>query len=150
MRHAKASCLAFDPNAEHQKIVAQHDGYRRLADPVLHRREIIYERAARQLKITDHVICAAPHYVEIFWHFAPDCVITLDGGEAMATRDRGGLKLRWPADLKAEVVRGRSDPCLGWTSPHLDEKFPSTTLVAWGDITGSWEGTTEILILLEH
>jgi hypothetical protein len=150
MDHADARCLSFDRDSECQRIVAQHDGYRRLADPVLHRREIIYERAARRLKVTDHVICAAPHHVEIFWHFAPDCVLTLDGGVAVATGDKAGLRLRWPPHLQAELVSGRVEPCLGWVSPQLDEKFPCTTLVACGDIAGNWEGTTEIAILLER
>ncbi len=150
VHRAETRCLAFDADSEIQRIVAQHDGYRRLADPVLHRREILYERSARLMKVTDHLSCAAPHHVEIFWHFAPDCEVTLDGGVAIAKRDKQRLVLRWPVQFCAELVRGRVEPCLGWVSPHLDEKCPTTTLVASGDIFGSWSGTTEIAILLDH
>ncbi len=149
VRRAAALCLAFDPDSEQQRIVAQHDGYQRLADAVLHRREIVYQPAARLMRITDHIICEAPHHVEIFWHFAPACVLTLDGGVAIATGDKAVVSVRCPAQLRAELVRGREDPCLGWISPHLDEKFPCTTLVACGDIACSWQGTTEIAIRLE-
>jgi hypothetical protein len=150
VRRAAALCLAFDPDSEQQQLAAQHDGYRRLADPVLHRREVIYEGAARLVSITDHIICEGPHHVEIFWHFAPECVLALDNGAAIARSETAELRIRWPLQLRAELVRGRVEPCLGWVSPHMDEKLPCTTLVACGDIAGSWEGTTEIAILFEH
>ena len=150
LRHANARCLAFAVSEDGQRLLAEHDGYRRCADPVLHRREIVYQRPARLVKVTDQLVCAAAHHIETLWHFAPECVVTVDGAVVSVRRAGVGLTLRCPQQLQLELVRGREQPGLGWMSPHLDEKVPCTTLVAAGDIAGSWEGMTEIAILIEH
>ncbi len=47
-----------------------HDGYRRLPDPVLHRRSIFHLHGEYWL-LRDLAEGAAEHDLEIFWHFAP-------------------------------------------------------------------------------
>ncbi len=39
--HARARCIEFDVGAGRQHFVGEHDGYGRLEDPVVHRREIM-------------------------------------------------------------------------------------------------------------
>jgi hypothetical protein len=144
--HAVTRCLVIDLGAEEDRIVAEHDGYCRLNDPVMHRREILYQRAGSLIRITDHIHCAAPHAIEIFWHFAEGCRLTLDGESAQITRDGVELELRWPASLHARVVRGSVDPIQGWISPRFDAKVPGDTLVVSGTVAGDWQGATIIRI----
>jgi len=146
VRHANARCTALELNTDAERIVAEHDGYLRLDDPVLHRREIVYERAAAAVSVADHIVCSSEHHIEIFWHFAADCSVTLSDSIATVIRDQVVLELRWPAQLRARLVRGSEDPCLGWVSKRLDEKTPSPTLVIEGDIAGNWHGITTIAI----
>jgi hypothetical protein len=148
-RHAATRCLAIDLGTEEQRIVAEHDGYRRLNDPVMHRREILYQRADRLVRITDHIHCAAPHAIEIFWHFAEGCRLTLDGEAALVTRDGVELELRWPASLHARVVRGSVDPIQGWISQRFDQKVPGDVLVVYGSVAGDWQGVSTIRISWE-
>jgi Heparinase II/III-like protein/Heparinase II/III N-terminus len=145
-RHARARCLSFDLATDKEQFVAEHDGYRRLDDPVMHRREIIYERAPRVLTVTDQIHSASVHQIEIFWHFAQECVVTLAGDAARATRDGVELMLQWPAPLHAQLVRGSTDPTRGWISHRFDEKVPADTLVVSGRVQGDWRGVSSIKI----
>jgi Heparinase II/III-like protein/Heparinase II/III N-terminus len=145
-RHAATRCLAIDLGTDEQRIVAEHDGYRRLNDPVMHRREILYQRADRLVRITDQIHCAAPHAIEIFWHFAGGCRLTLDGEVASATRDGVALELRWPATLLARVVRGSVDPIQGWISQRFDQKVPGDVLVVSGTVAADWQGVSTVRI----
>ena len=143
---ARARCVAFEVESDEQRLVAEHDGYRRLSDPVVHRREIVYERAARLIRVIDHLRCAAAHHIEIFWHFAQACRVTLSDDAATAVRDGVELALRWPAPLEARLVRGSMDPIQGWISERFDEKVPGDTLVIFGSARGDWQGETTVRI----
>jgi Heparinase II/III-like protein/Heparinase II/III N-terminus len=147
-RHANTRCVVFAPGADQERIVAEHDGYSRLEDPVVHSREIIYRSAARLVRVTDHIRCASAHHVEIFWHFAEQCRVTLDGDAARATREGVGIVLRWPAPLHAHLLRGSVDPIQGWVSNRFDEKAPGDTLVVSGRLAGAWQGVSTIEISL--
>ncbi len=86
--------------------------------------------------------------MEIFWHFAEACRVTLDGDAARATRDGVGMVLRWPAPLHGQLVRGSLDPIQGWISHGFDEKAPADTLMVSGSVTGDWQGATTIELSL--
>jgi hypothetical protein len=147
--HADTRCLIFELGTAEERIIAEHDGYRRLDDPAVHRREIVYQRAPRTVSVTDHIHCAAAHTVEIFWHFSRDCRVTLDDDLARAERDGVGIELRWPAPLRARVVKGSVDPIGGWISQRFDDKVPADTLVVSGTISGDWQGVSTIKISLQ-
>ena len=147
--HAVTRCLGVDLGADEERIVAEHDGYCRLNDPVIHRREIVYQRAARLVRITDHLQCAAPHSIDIFWHFAQECRLTLEGDAARLTRDGVELELRWPATLHARLLRGSVDPIQGWISERFDEKMPGDALVVSGTVAADWQGVSTINISLQ-
>jgi hypothetical protein len=143
-QRANARCVSFESGVESDRLIAEHDGYTRLADPVLHRREILYVRSAALIRVTDHIHCRSEHRLEMFWHFAPDCAVTL--GDAVASIVSGPVTvtLRWPEPFEAELVRGREAPALGWYSARFDEKVPTSTLVVRGRVQGDWRGVTTL------
>jgi uncharacterized heparinase superfamily protein len=59
-------------------VEAAHDGYKRVADPVIHRRHINVR--ARQLLIIDRIEGRGEHCIELFLHFHPDArpAVSLD------------------------------------------------------------------------
>jgi hypothetical protein len=147
-RHANARSIECALGQSSQRLVAEHDGYLRLADAVVHRREIIYECAARTLTVTDRLECNAQHLIEIFWHFPPECGVKLSAGTAHATLQGVGLELTWPVTLDARVARGNEEPIEGWISARFGERDPADTLVISGRVDAGWEGVTAIKILL--
>jgi len=67
-------------------VEASHDGYRRLADPVIHRRR--FGLGAEALTITDEVMGRGAHEVELFFHFHPDAEAEVELDPAL----RGSLE----------------------------------------------------------
>jgi hypothetical protein len=149
IRHAQARCLLFETGSDCDRLIAEHDGYKRLADPVVHRRDIVYERASACVTITDSIACQSAHYLEIFWHFAPQSNVTLGDSAATVVQGAVGLTLHWPSSLHAELVRAGTDSCLGWISPRFDEKVPADTLVISGEVAGNWQGVSTLAIAVE-
>jgi hypothetical protein len=144
LRHAHTRCLLFAPGPQAQRLIAEHDGYLRLADPVRHRREIAYDRERAQFAVEDTLECRATHRAELFWHFAEDCTVTLEAAQARVRHARGVLTLQWPAGMAAQLGRGQVDPPLGWRSHHFGEKVPCSSLCISGEVSGSWRGRTLI------
>ena len=146
--HANARSLECALGPTRQRLLAEHDGYLRLDDAVVHRRELAYEPAALTLTVTDRLECNARHFVEIFWHFPPDCTVELRAGTARASLGGVGLELSWPATLDARVARGNEAPIEGWTSTRFGERNPAATLVLSGRVEGDWQAITTIRILI--
>ncbi|MGA7631456.1 MAG: alginate lyase family protein [Terriglobales bacterium] len=59
-------------------FVGSHNGYSRLADPVLHRRHVL-KIAGGLCLIRDVALGQAKHELEIRWHFAPDLMVQKAG-----------------------------------------------------------------------
>jgi hypothetical protein len=142
LQHAEATVDEFVCSPGLQVLVAHHDGYRRLADPVLHRRTWRYDTASATLVICDELSCSGAHTAEIFWHFAPECRVACEDRCVAAERDRLRLELEPPDTLSVTLARGRtpgedgSERPLGWVSSGFDLKAPATTAVFAGRIRG--------------
>jgi hypothetical protein len=67
--HADATprCLAWQTESEPELFAGEHDGYTRLADPVVHRREFRLDKRTRTLVITDRLLGSGRH--EAAWNF---------------------------------------------------------------------------------
>lgn len=154
LHHAKARCVVWEPGEKQDRWVGEHDGYRRLKDPVTHRREVILDRDAGKLLVRDRLECRAHHRVERFWHLAEDCVVFQQGREVMLQKGNVMLGIRPQGTMATiiEVVTGREDPPLGWVSRRFDVKVPASTLVISDDITGTITLETEITwqLLAQH
>jgi len=148
-QHANTRRLAVELGADTERIVAEHDGYCRLDDPLLHRREIAYDRSARRVCVIDELRASSAHHIEMFWHFATECAVRLEEDGAVAARQGVGLKVRWPAALTGRLERGRTDPVLGWVSARFNEKVPTDTLIVSGTVSGHWRGLSTIQIWME-
>jgi hypothetical protein len=146
LAHANAAVDAFYPSGDEQILTAHHDGYRRLADPVRHRRTWRYAPATAVLGVTDELICEGRHSVAVYWHFAPECVVVVEEGRVIALREGVRVTLTGPGGLRPSVVIGQTQPPLGWFSRGVDTKVPATTAVFAGEIQGTTCLTTELAI----
>nr|MBS0019656.1 heparinase II/III-family protein [Gammaproteobacteria bacterium] len=146
LRHANARCVVWEPGQEQDRWQGEHDGYCRLNDPVVHRREVLLNKVARKLLVRDCLECRAEHQVERFWHFAEDCQVLEQGIEVVVQKRDLMLRIRsrGTATMSVDVVRGREDPPLGWVSRRFDVKVPASTLVISDTITGTTMLETDI------
>jgi hypothetical protein len=133
LRHANTQCLLFEEGEQEERFVGQHDGYRRLRDPVIHRREI--HRRGRVIDVTDTLECEGHHEIEQWWHFSEQCSVTIRDGEIHA--DNRGIRIRLsPSSGSARLFRGSEDPIAGWVSRRFNAKVPTTSVCVSSDIQG--------------
>jgi hypothetical protein len=146
LEHANAVVEAFYASGDEQTLIAHHEGYRRLPDPVRHRRTWRYTAGVATLGITDELTCGAAHSVGIHWHFAPECTVIVEGNRVIARRDDVRVIFACPEGLKPMLVVGRDEPPLGWFSNGFDVKSPATTVVFKGEIQGNAVLRTSVAI----
>lgn len=144
LSHAPVRVLEFVSTAQFDRLVAEHDGYRRLADPVTHRRELLLDRATSAVTVVDEIFCRASHTVEMFWHFAEGCEVTLEATRATARKGAAQLSIDVPQGLRCELVRGRESAPLGWVSRRFDQRAPTATLLVEGTVRGNARLVTRI------
>jgi uncharacterized heparinase superfamily protein len=144
LQKARARCLAFESTPERDRWVAEHDGYRRLADPVTHRRSVTLHKAGRSVEVVDTLACAGTHAVELHWHVAPEWEVEQAAADTVLLRGHGQTWRLRCASWNAACTKGRSDPPLGWISRRFDRKEPSWTVCFSGDVRGTASITTSI------
>jgi hypothetical protein len=125
---------------------AEHDGYEALVPGARHVRTVRLSSQARRLEITDRILTAGQHPMRLAFHLGPAvraaihrCTVELSweahGGRAAAT-------FHLPERLAWSVVRGSTEPILGWYSTGFGQKEPATTVLGQGVCTGADELTT--------
>lgn len=133
LRHAQARCEGFTSGPEQDEWVASHDGYRRLPEPVLHRRRIVLDKKLSEIRVGDTLEGAGRHRVEIFWHFAEGCTVqSQSDGRWLVRQGEVSVVYSMPAGFQTRAVQGSESPPLGWIARRFDEKQPITTLVTEG------------------
>jgi hypothetical protein len=129
--HAHARCLGFSSGPGTQCFRGEHDGYRRLRDPVTHRRELEYRDGEAALLISDTLECAGVHEVTRRWQIGQGLqlsrqgdAIRLDAGVAIVT-----LK---PLEPLREVTVHNAGSASegGWISRRFGHKEPCCS-VSW-------------------
>jgi len=147
LHKARVRTLEYRSNDREEVLVAEHDGFRRLKQPVLHRREIRLDKQSSRITVVDHLIGAGSHDVEWFWHFAEtnavsserDCVVVRDAGYE--------LEMRFPGREPAiDVRRGQRAPMGGWISRRYQHLGVCTTVVCRERIRGTSTFVTEIVV----
>jgi hypothetical protein len=112
---AQARCRRWLSTSEFDLVEGEHDGYRRLSDPVSHRRVVVFLKPDIWL-IYDLLAASSHHEAEMFLHTRPDCEVELEPGlSAARLRSPGGHVLHvrslqnGMAPARIEVFRGTDD-----------------------------------------
>jgi hypothetical protein len=129
-RRASARCIRWEPKDDGGTVSGEHDGYARLADPVIHRRTIVLAGRVGEVVITDELIGEGQHTADQHFHLAERCQLRQDGPNLYGI-DCGATKATLRADprLAVEVFRASEAPRAGWSSRGYHDRRPSATLV---------------------
>ena len=126
--HARARCIEFEAVGDQQHFVGEHYGYERLDDPVVHRREIMFDARRQIIEVTDILRCMGEHDARRSWHFAEDCQVERTGSGLKVTAGITQVFIEALEDLDAvHVVRGGTADQGGWVSRRFGHKMPSST-----------------------
>jgi hypothetical protein len=137
--HARTRTLRCQADGRLLSWTAEHDGYRRLPVPAMHRRAVSLDADARTLSVVDALDVAGEVPVRLSWHLGPQVTAALDGTVARLSWHVGeevrqaGLEL--PAELRWTAHRGEEHPIGGWYSPGFGRRVRATSLTGDGRIS---------------
>ena len=146
-RHARSGLSQLETNADGEVTYwsATHDGYAALTPPVLHRRAVRLAGRDRRIEIVDCIETTGSHALRLAFHFGPDIhprivddTVRLTWSSHGSTRSAA---LFLPHGPSWSLVRGRTDPVLGWYSPRFGQKQPSWTVIGEGACSGAGSDT---------
>ena len=146
-KHFDCRVLSFESNHKIDNLVADHDGYLSLPDPVNHRRTIQFNKSKNTIRIEDLIDCKSEHLVEQYFHLAPECEVTkAEDNLWLIKREYIEIKLTCPKDSATAVHRGETEPPLGWYSKSFGHKEPTSVLKQQCKIPGTTAFTSQIEI----
>jgi len=137
-RHARSNLIALetDPHGGVTAWCAEHDGYRALNPPLLHRRSVRLASRLRRLEIVDCLETTGGHAVRLAFHLGPEIhaemvehSVELTWSDGVSTRS---ATLSLPQGLAWSLWRGETDPVLGWYSSRFGEKEPAWAVLGGG------------------
>jgi hypothetical protein len=136
-QHARARCIEFDGGGDVQRFVGEHTGFRRLEDPVVHRREIQLDTRRQVIDVTDILLCDGSHVARRSWHFAESCHVERTQAGIKATSGSTTVTLEPLEELhEVQVHRAGTAEQGGWISRRFGRKEPSTTVHWYSRIQG--------------
>jgi hypothetical protein len=148
---ASARCLEWRVGPGHAFVAAEHDGYRRLSDPVVHRRQVTMDAASRTFTIEDSLDMGGAHDVELRFHVSErarvtrsdshEVTISVTGGEAVLSLD--------PA-LDVTTINAPDEPIGGWVSRGYHRRSASVTIAASCRAAGRARFRTTIVLRPGH
>jgi Heparinase II/III-like protein/Heparinase II/III N-terminus len=142
---ATARCLAWAPDADGGTAIGEHDGYRRLDDPVGHRRSVALDRGARTVTIRDDVDMRATHQLSFYFHLGERCEVVDQTAHSCAIAiGSHKVVIAFDESVRFEVRNGSRKPLAGWASRGYHRKSAITTLVASLTASGPMRLTTRL------
>ncbi len=115
----------FEDGSERVRLVASHDGFRRLEPPVVHRRAFSLDRADGGVEILDELLGQGEQRAESFLHLAVDTSVERIGDhEFVLSRGEHAMTLACWGTSEVDVTEG-------WASDRFGERERAAVLVAY-------------------
>ena len=131
----KAHLRAWTSSAAADFACAEHDAYARLAEPVTHRRTVIFAKPTHYI-VVDDLLGEGEHAWELRYQLAPmPATIEPDGWVRAKGPDGHALLLGVvaPGEYSARVAEGnRAAPGGGWVSPSYGQRAAAPLVVFSG------------------
>ncbi|GJM25176.1 MAG: hypothetical protein DHS20C16_15910 [Phycisphaerae bacterium] len=139
---AEAKCVDWSPSATGGSVSGEHTGYRRLRDPVGHRRTVELDGSRGELVITDELTGKVDHCGEICFHFSEFCSVEeICDNAATILAPFGSVQMTLDSRLEVRAYCGQEAPIFGWVSRGYHKKVPCPTIV--GKLR--WTGNTSLV-----
>lgn len=110
---------------------AQHDAYHRLADPVTHRRRVLFSKP-RYWLIVDELSAKSIHRVDVCFQFAASAQAALQADDWFVVQQADGnlcyLLVLGTAPLQRQLLNGEIHPGPGWISSDYGLREPALAL----------------------
>jgi len=147
LKKARTKLIKWESCDKYDLVKAEHDGYIRLKDPVLHQRKIFFDKKKHFFRIIDKIESQKEHLIEQFFHFSEECELRkLDHAGWLITNGNKSLIIRVDSKSQTRIYKGSIEPILGWNSNNFDIKNEIYTMLNIINWKGSCELETLIII----
>ena len=131
-RPARASCLSWISNDGFDFVDGTHNGYARLAQPITHRRQILFAKPHYWV-VVDVLTGRGKHTFDLYFHMLPGAqTIVAPGSKMVRVENQGAAGLAVlsisDANWQSEIVTGATNPIQGWVSFLSGEMIPAPVL----------------------
>jgi hypothetical protein len=145
--HYRVTVLRNATSDTHDLVAAEHNGYQHLG--VTHRRALSLNKTNHTLQIVDDIVLDRPgkHTLELPLHLHP--TVSIDATSDLYKLIAAGARpvtVRPDPALTLSVVRGETDPILGWYSSSFQQKEPTSILYGTCTIEQTAQLVTEITV----
>jgi hypothetical protein len=144
---ARARCkvVSWEPGPGGGRIVAEHDGYMRLADPVTHRRSVSLDAPAGVLTVADTLEMRGEHDVSLYFHLSEAWSLERHDARTVVVA-AGARRVAFELDdrLTVHVLHGSLSPRGGWLSRGYHQRTAICTIVGAARCRGTSTLTTRI------
>jgi hypothetical protein len=128
---ASARRLDWQPAPGGGRVSGEHDGYARLAPPLIHRRALTLSKENRTLTIEDWLLGAGRHRASLYFHCAEHARVEADGAHGVTIDvERGRVRLDLDPRATITLHTGHDSPIGGWVSRRYHQKSRATTIRA--------------------
>jgi uncharacterized heparinase superfamily protein len=146
-RQPRGRLREWHSTPEFDFLDADHDGYLGLADPVVHRRRVIFVKPAFWI-VVDDLSGASRHEVDLTFQFAP-IGVTL-GAHPWARAETPKGRVLWispfpSATAQSALKCGDLDPIRGWISREYGHRQPAPMLIYSFAVALPWRIVTLLL-----
>lgn len=147
--HYQPEVLHHESHPDLDTVLATHNGYEKLG--VTHQREIVLDKKQEKIIITDQIFVKdhRQHLLEIPLHLHPVVQIKQINAHEFLLRAQGARRVHVKTDnaLEVSLIKGQTEPVLGWFSPSFRIKEPTT--VVYGKVLVSHTTTfvTELTVV---
>jgi hypothetical protein len=142
---ATARCVTWAPDANGGSVTGEHDGYRSLPAPLVHRRTVSLDGAAGAITVRDELESQGTHDLALHFHVAPGVIAELTGSHACKlTCPKGSVTIELDPAFKLELLNPSQGPGPGWASAGYHRKSPTRTLRARARTSGNATFTSRI------
>ncbi len=121
---ASPKVLEWSTNDIQDRVVGEHYGYRRLAQPVTHRRSVRFDKAVRLWIVEDQLTGSGEHQIETSFHIAPEVEVAVSDGLIILAAGDAKLFIIASGEASSASV---SD---AFFSPAYGKRIPSK-IVTW-------------------
>jgi hypothetical protein len=106
-----------------------HDGYMELAEPVVHMREVIFDKQSRIWTLKDEIKSEGLHNIEFNLHLSHECsVIEIKDNIIKIKFQKGICLFKYDKTFMLNRYFSDAENMAGWYSPSYDVLQPTTTL----------------------
>jgi len=151
-RKAEANVKNWKFTEKYDVVRGYHDGYSRFKDPVVHEREIFFDKLEEVFIIEDFLKAKDKHFLEQFFHLDKECEVEKLAKNCLEIKSKGYYcyLLNDNENWEFNLLRGSTDPILGWQSKKFGVKHPTWSVRGEKNFEGEVKLLTFIFVSFER